>query len=1747
METFNKDKFFFDSNYHKDTSFTRLRFGYDMPILESDLNEMQVIQEKKMQSLINKFCNSGFVNLVNENFSGQPIIYNPIDKDQVLLNHIAIAPSTVIINGYELKLIGNKTFNNVDDYILIDLGECPEYNDREDLIYLEAWFENIDKNSIVYKNGYINNPLKVNGLNYSIIDPRIMDETSRKVALVWTIKVAKNIDFKTFPDGLGYKNSYLYSKVFSSNHKFNQKNNESCFYNASHSDFKDCEFFNDYNLYVAGKPDKQQNNYLNYNFAMPLFRVKRRNKNKYSLDNPNGAISYHDVKSFDKDSQVIGDLNNGIRPDKLFYDQIYEEDIMDLRKTIFFNKFNYNLVLNENLYKLMTGELKTSVSPKMKRIQFGNKLSPYNSNNVVLSVDFNKNVKPFIPGIQDITFEQQGNINYKKSLYEYGLLLNDDVSLKYPLKLNNLSEFTIDFFIQPYWHFHDKNISQSIISILNRDNMDIISFKKVKNEFVLTIYEKYGGVVGGEIKDEIKIDLSINSFKTNNINHIRLAFSKSRNNLFIYLNGKLIRSNEYTGSQILPEYLKIGELLCQSQKGCVIEDLIVFNRAFEKTLDGTIFTNDYWPMLDKDFISEDSSLLPSLNGMLYTLSDNPCTQYNTCNVAFIRDNQFTISTGDNSRFDENDPLVLDMEGKKVNGTWNGANKDQGTFTVLSTKINNRINMFDLCYVHNDLDSACIPKYTLNIDLANEIIKHSTIVSAHLIPNKRFGFVVEESLDNKLKIKIKDIDDNVFVENIPGLTFDFDLILQIVSPLNLDIAIIEFKTPILTNPDEVKLKVLGNIPHIHYSEELKNSLNITLTNENYIVNNKYLIFVSEVLDNNYKVKIIDMLSQNTLYENFIYNENIQNVISVIPGLELKFSLFGTVQENNAIIIETRKTKIIENKFMFTDNVNDVYNYDANLKDHLFNEDNFRITNAAIITSNEYDLVVSKNTLKIFKYEYDSKNILNLVEVNEIPGIFINKNSLPINSYDLDAVKLITFDKSNTKLPNYEIINKFGDFDRYSEILKTLLVGWGENGSNINITNKFNLLDASYDLIVTNVSDSLIKIVKTKENNIDTEEILYEGHKDINTEIIPGVEFRLGLLPDVIFNGDKVRIDTISCKFGNLITEIKQEIPFVHYSDPLNRIVSNSLKIDNVDLIETNDFLITLNNKENIVIQNINTEEIIYDGQLKYNINNIPGILFDVNNYMDENGNKIDDLGSVILSTKLDESGIPVIVKYNLVLPPGNGGYELMEEILGAALLKNDKFEEIAFNKINAGPRMVNYLKPKITNGKTDVAYDYSYSYRKELRLYSNKNKVNNLNNYDCFSRVLEHYINGNGTRVYRIPRYIYGQKVLGVMEVDNGNTNIENVRFIDNMLLSDSYYEVTLSNVKVQGETIKFKLALEGIAIDYDVKTKTLMTNIVKTKCIEFESTGKETYTICCLDKNEGGGILEAIYNISYTDDTNVKQTKYIAYINDQLLMTSAIEENEKMVFATFTVEQSNDDLFSYGFGTPFIKIRFDNIPASGTKIKIYILMTYQPKFSTNSNKDIISIWYKNSPYQGILDKDNQKIQLLSEPKYFITTLSSGQNYVFGNNSSDYISLNNVINRLPGGLTYAHMIDGSDIILEGSPIASDLSTKLLFTNDIYTDKFNPLNILNTKFNISKNTVKFQDGYLNLDKYFRVYFKDIKGETGIKKYIGMACLVQNEKREVFLLVIGNLDYNGNTTNNLLVANYGDLFKLEGNPTL
>lgn len=178
-------------------------------------------------------------------------------------------------------------------------------------------------------------------LEDTIIDPNVGVKTTERVQIQYRIRVVDGIDPFNFQEsGLGAP----YVLSLGPNESIRE---------AGQYPYENMGTENgDYGMWRA----RCRNTYDGYTWAIPMFLVTRRNSSPFNADtNLNGSTNY-----------TLG----AIRPDGLTYEEITDDDIVDVRKKI--NIQSYTYLLDKNFDNLLSNRLKTKVSIRdEKGTQYG--------------------------------------------------------------------------------------------------------------------------------------------------------------------------------------------------------------------------------------------------------------------------------------------------------------------------------------------------------------------------------------------------------------------------------------------------------------------------------------------------------------------------------------------------------------------------------------------------------------------------------------------------------------------------------------------------------------------------------------------------------------------------------------------------------------------------------------------------------------------------------------------------------------------------------------------------------------------------------------------------------------------------------------------------------------------------------------------------------------------------------------------------------------------------------------------------------------------------------------------------------------------------------------------------------------------------------------------------------------------------------------------------------------------------------
>ena len=339
---------------------------------------------------------------------------------------------------------------------------------------------------------------------------------------------------------------------------------------------------NDAGLYVAGRGDLNAKTtlatYDGYVYAIPMFKVHRRNSGGYSVSNANGGseviinisrvtlavginaqmvvnkgysalsigqILYTTSNTSSPVLQVISKdggnlvtfknvftttINNvtadhfikSSRPDNMSSEIIADRDILDLRHQVSLTGFNYQELLEENFDKLMRSELLTKDKTKMLKTYHGICKTPIDANTVFYA-SLDGTTVAEVGGAPTIT----GTSSYIPS--PTGLsLIGKGVSGVYPLVVSS-PVITLDFFIRrrgtwpdySIYPFYLRNVGSAIIS--NIDNLGSTLRFMILGVVRNTIFIPDDGVY----------------------HHVRYTINDTTLMSSIYLDGKLISNVSY--------------------------------------------------------------------------------------------------------------------------------------------------------------------------------------------------------------------------------------------------------------------------------------------------------------------------------------------------------------------------------------------------------------------------------------------------------------------------------------------------------------------------------------------------------------------------------------------------------------------------------------------------------------------------------------------------------------------------------------------------------------------------------------------------------------------------------------------------------------------------------------------------------------------------------------------------------------------------------------------------------------------------------------------------------------------------------------------------------------------------------------------------------------------------------------------------------------------------------------------------
>ncbi|AVO74738.1 hypothetical protein C6362_07240 [Megasphaera elsdenii DSM 20460] len=248
-------------------NFGLVAFQQAKPILDSELNLMQQIQNKLRADILRTIMSSGIISM--------DVQAGITDKK----NTLRISGAMACVNGWLLTLSGSNRNDAASDIVF---PAAPNSGSREDLAFVECWFEEVapsgspeDDDENVYRYGGIASGTLANDLQDNVAGA----ETTRRIQLRWNFRTVTDVNFTTHPKGVdnGDRVKARAGAQSDTNYTFGSVGNG--LYRAGDGSSAACTALRCVDGYV---------------YALPLFRVHRRNQTAYNAtDNKEGAPAYN--------------------------------------------------------------------------------------------------------------------------------------------------------------------------------------------------------------------------------------------------------------------------------------------------------------------------------------------------------------------------------------------------------------------------------------------------------------------------------------------------------------------------------------------------------------------------------------------------------------------------------------------------------------------------------------------------------------------------------------------------------------------------------------------------------------------------------------------------------------------------------------------------------------------------------------------------------------------------------------------------------------------------------------------------------------------------------------------------------------------------------------------------------------------------------------------------------------------------------------------------------------------------------------------------------------------------------------------------------------------------------------------------------------------------------------------------------------------------------------------------------------
>lgn len=658
---FNRNK---TGKYLKEKNFISLVSASGGYLLEDEANELQAIQNELRKDFIKQQLHSGII------YSESNQIYFQ-NNYGYLENMFSVEPFKVLMNGNVFDVIGcNGNYFDIDKKINnIMLPEPPESNYRWDFVYLEMWLKEVDGDSrtVIWSNGNEDN---IDGvLTNDLVDERINGETCRRIQLQWQIRCAGGIDFS--------ENEYGFNNMLENGNMFAKGGNTwDTQYSFWRSDLNldGNNKFNDKGLWVAGNGDIRNglNTVDGYSYAIPLFRVFRRNSLEYSTNNIYGGPLY----GFGSSSQ---------RPDNKYSNIVYSDDVKDLRIHTS-TCVNYSELLNRNFVKLLTSNLSKELV--MKKEYFG--IEPANIDNfTMLYLPFDQNLNNTINNMAPETAPT--NYKFVASACKNGIVMYEDEKIYHSFD----TDFNVGR-ISALYRFND---------VYDKDLWSLIGERQIN---LLSCSIKEGKICVYYLTNEIlSCDISDTTFKYNQFVQIGTVWSLETGYLYLVVNGNVVATKDI--SEVMIEASVKGINIGYNDNTLYYcKDVIIDDFEYSHKLNVT-FIN-----LPQDFIDNNASISIDTQKGRRNYTNSSRTSILTKEISTTSDENgninISIKTPTGSIFTETSPKVYhNNESTLLNVNWNGLGTDTISCVIHNMGSNVVYNLIIIYEVAFDVNQGCSSK------------------------------------------------------------------------------------------------------------------------------------------------------------------------------------------------------------------------------------------------------------------------------------------------------------------------------------------------------------------------------------------------------------------------------------------------------------------------------------------------------------------------------------------------------------------------------------------------------------------------------------------------------------------------------------------------------------------------------------------------------------------------------------------------------------------------------------------------------------------------------------------------------------------------------------------------------------------------------------------------------------------------------------------------------------------------------